>query len=286
MRHILLGAIALLISCGEGSPPQAHKPTSPLRGFEQEAFRKVMILGTYHFAQENHYDELSSHCQKDIQSLNKLLAQFEPDKVFLERPPEQSEVLNVRYQKYLKDEITLDSLANEVYQIGFRLARQLGHSQIYLFDNQTEFIGSLQNFSFDSLDAIAEKYDAGFYDTHIPQMEQVWRYNDSLLRELSLLENLQLRNSPQMQTINAQRMHMYESRIGIGQNWMGTDWLARWYQRNLRMTGLVLRASQPNEKLLLIVGSNHKWIMEQIMHNTLDFEVVPSYLYLQNRSNP
>jgi hypothetical protein len=75
-------------------------------------------------------------------------------------------------------------------------------------------------------------------------------------------------------------MHMYELRAGIGDNWMGPDWLARVYQRNLRMMAHLLKISEPGDRLLVVVGDNHKWTLEDLMSKTPDLEVVSSFNYL------
>lgn len=55
-------------------------------------------------------------------------------------------------------------------------------------------------------------------------------------------------------------MHMYEIRVGI-QNWLGPDWLSRWYQRNIRMASNILKLAENKDRILIIVGDNHKWIL-------------------------
>jgi hypothetical protein len=70
-------------------------------------------------------------------------------------------------------------------------------------------------------------------------------------------------------------MHLYELRAGIDQSWMGPDWVGRWYQRNLRMLSYLFTFAEPHDRILIIVGNNHKWILEQLIRNVPEFEVAP-----------
>jgi hypothetical protein len=60
-----------------------------------------------------------------------LLAKFKPNKIVVEAPPERVQVLSA-YQAYLDNNYKLT--ANEIEQIGYRLAKRLGHKQIQLAD--------------------------------------------------------------------------------------------------------------------------------------------------------
>ncbi|SHI42865.1 hypothetical protein SAMN04488508_101592 [Aquimarina spongiae] len=76
-------------------------------------------------------------------------------------------------------------------------------------------------------------------------------------------------------------MHAIEIRVGVDHNWIGADWLGRWYQRNIRMMMHVLRQSDPGDKVILFVGSNHKWVLEQLMKNTPELQIVDPLLFIK-----
>ena len=56
----------------------------------------------------------------------------------------------------------------------------------------------------------------------------------------------------------------------------------RWYQRNIRMMGNLLRISETGDRLLVIVGDNHKWILEDLIDNTPELKTVSTYKYLMD----
>ncbi|MFZ6052614.1 DUF5694 domain-containing protein [Halocola ammonii] len=241
---------------------------------------EVLVVGTYHFDSEMETDELSSESQQEIERLLDALGAFQPTKIFIEVEPEATVTFNQRYRDYLRSEFEIKSRPNEIYQLGFRLARNMGHDSIFLFDNQTEFIGSLENFSFSSFFHYADSLDAGYYDRHLEKIKRTWSHNDSTLKSLPLYDRIRLMNSSELCSTNAQRMHMLELRVGIGESWVGADWLARFYQRNIRMMGNVLKSSTTEDRIIIIVGANHKWILDQLFENTPDFKVMDIQKYL------
>ncbi len=58
--------------------------------------------------------------------------------------------------------------------------------------------------------------------------------------------------------------------------------LARWYQRNIRMAANVLKISQPNDRLLIFVGDNHKWVLDSLFAKIPELTLVDSWQYLAN----
>ena len=241
---------------------------------------KVFVLGTKHFDKTI----LETENQSELKRLIELLAVYKPTKVVVEWEPSAFKSTNTSYQNYLGDSSLIQTKYNEVYQLGFRLAKVMKHDRIYLFDDKTEYIGSLKDFSFEALAKYAEENDQGFYDKHIDLIGAAFNHNQALYKKLGLFDEIVLRNSPKAQKFNALRMHAYEVRVGIQKNWIGPDWLGRFYRRNIRMMANVLKFSEPEDRLLIIVGDNHKWILDELFENTPDFELVPSWDFL-SRTN-
>ena len=248
---------------------------SSWRTFDHLVMAEVAILGTYHFAQEEGIDELTDENQKALDKLTALLAQWKPTKVVLEKEPSIDPALQNRYKKYLADPSYIDTMPNEIYQIGFRLAAKMDHERIYLFDNHPEFIGSLEGFTFEGFEEQAQTESAGVYDRHREELIQVWTHNDSLEKSAGLMDRMRIMNHPLSVRTNAQRMHLYELRAGVDKSWIGPDWVGRWYQRNLRMLSYLFAFAEPQDRILIIVGNNHKWILEQLIRNVPEFEVAP-----------
>ncbi len=268
----------ILIFCA-GMHGQTKEPQADLlKNFDSLAHSTVMILGTFHFDSTM----LAQNHQSQLSRVVSALAAFHPTKVVLEWEPSRLTETNRQYRLFLRDSFDISDKPNEIYQIGFKVAKALEHDSVYLFDDQTEYIGSLDNFSFRSFNTYARQNDDGFYNKYENELIETWEHNQSLLDSHSLYDRLMLMNSPQAAKINAQRMHLYEVRVGIQKNWMGPDWLGRWYRRNVRMMSNVLKLAEEGDRILIIVGDNHKWTLDMLFEHTPDFELESSWHLLQN----
>ena len=284
-QHLILIYILALFGCINSPEPIElnsieSNPEFQIKTYSSIPKVKVMVVGTYHFDQEKERNELSEENQKQIDNLVIALSEFKPTKVIIEKRPEFKKKYSLMYSKYKADQLSIDTLANEIFQLGFKTALKMNHDSIYFFDNQPDFIGSLEGFTFEGFAQYADSADAGFYDIYKNLIMENFEYNEKLLKSLTLYDEIKLRNAPQMQTFNIERMHAFEIRAGIDDKWIGADWLGRWYQRNIRMMAHLLKIYEPDDRLLIIVGDNHKWVLEQLMNNTPDFEVVSSFEYL------
>lgn len=280
--HFLLFLLSqITFACSSSTDKTNQSDTSAfidqLKTFGGLQDRAVMVLGSTHFGKE----VLQEDQQADIQLLIDALSQYQPNKVVVEWEPQYSKKTNKAFSAFKRDSFDISHRFNEVYQMGFRLAKYLNCDSIYLFDDQTPFIGSLDNFNWDHFDSIAILHDQGFYDTNLDSMTAVWAHNDSLFNEVSLYQRYQIMNSPKLNQINANRMHAYEIRVGIQNSWIGPDWLGRWYRRNVRMAANVLKISQPEDRILIIVGNNHKWILDQLFSYIPEFSVISPVEYLE-----
>jgi len=279
----------LLVSCSNSDHPtkergvhQIDKVNSTFSQFDSIPKSKIMVVSSYHFDQETNYNELSGENQEQIKKLISKLAEFKPTKVIIEKQPQNDSVYQNLYQAYILDDQVIATRENEVFQLGFRLAKTMDHKQIYLFDNQTEFIGSLENFSFDKLGEEIAK-DSVFVNRHFNVIVNAFNENTDKYNGLNLNDNIMERNSKEATKWNAQRMHSYEIRAGIQKSWIGPDWLVRWYQRNIRMMANVMSFNNPGEdRIIIIVGDNHKWILDTLFDFNPDFEVVSSYDMLKS----
>ncbi len=252
-----------------------------LINYDSLALSEVMVFGTTHFGNEI----LAEDTQKEIEKLIDALTKYNPTKIVVEWEPEKFEAANKDYHAYLNRMFDISQKPNEVYQIGFRLAQKMNHDSIYLFDNKTEFIGSLEDFSFKSFSDYAKKEDDGFYNKNEALLIHTFEKNASLLNSVPLYNRLTLMNSPEFQKINSQRMHMYEVRVGIQKNWLGPDWLGRWYRRNVRMMSNVLKMNEQGDKILIIVGDNHKWTLDMLFENAPEFKVKSSWELLKHNEH-
>ena len=100
----------------------------------------VMILGSVHLSNpgadvfnRKMDDVLAPKRQREIEQLVEQLKEFKPTKIAFERDEKTNGAgTQTEYQGYLKG--TYELKRNEHDQIGFRLAKQMGHPKVYCVD--------------------------------------------------------------------------------------------------------------------------------------------------------
>jgi hypothetical protein len=117
--------------------PSAEEPAQPA------ARAEVLVLGVYHMANPGKDifnmkidDVLAPKRQAEIARLIEVLKKFHPTKVAVEGNVGDDSIPN-RYADYVAGKHELSP--NEIEQIGFRLAKELGHKTVYPVDVDGEF---------------------------------------------------------------------------------------------------------------------------------------------------
>jgi hypothetical protein len=130
--NIMISISAALVTFRLQSVVWGQGPPLP----PEVARAKIVMLGTFHFDDQgldgykpkHRLDLLSAQRQKEVGELLSALARFRPNKIAVEYRVEGQAGLDSEYAKYLAAKE--DGLGpNEIYQLGFRLARRLGHSK-------------------------------------------------------------------------------------------------------------------------------------------------------------
>jgi hypothetical protein len=249
MRKVLL-ALALL------AIPRASWPQS-------EARPEILVLGTYHMANPGHDihnmqadDVLSPKRQQEIAQLIEVLKKFHPTKIAIESDVSGQRAAQ-QYSDYLAGKYTLSR--NEIDQIGYRLAKELGHRAIYPVDVDGDFPW-LRVVNYAKANGIANRFDSLNAGIGVMVKEQ-----GEFLGSHTVIETLQMMNADQRV---ARDMGFYFSvvRFGAPFDYAGSDLVAAWYQRNIRIyRNIVALIDSPTEKILVIYGSGHLgWLRQNV----------------------
>src|SRR6185295_4897320 len=98
---------------------------------------EVLVLGVYHMSNPGHDvfnmkadDVLAPKRQAEIAQLIEVLKRFQPTRIAIEADPWGQRV--GQYADYVAGKYTLSR--NEIDQVGYRLAKELGHKTVYLVD--------------------------------------------------------------------------------------------------------------------------------------------------------
>lgn len=298
IKFSFLFAILLLLSCSDikntSDKSQNHDtiedPYSP-HEFIGKHKAKVSILGTFHFdnpgmdsyKHEFPFDILAENRQNELNDLLSALEVYQPTKIMVEIARiEGDSILNQRYREFLKGDFDISNRRSETFQIGFRLAKRLGHERIYASDTER-----LKWFGADMTD----DYDEEGYLKSLGQWEKFKRYDyqkasrfqDSLKSVLPLKKHLKSLNSPSNRLKNHQGYLTELVLIGAGDLYNGADATARWYQRNLRIFANTYDFTDLNqeERVLLIYGSGHVYTLKQFFQDSPDYEYIEINNYLK-----
>ena len=243
---------------------------------------EVMVLGTYHFAgsttdavQQQGEDVLTPSRQAELEDLAGRLARWSPDQIAVEWPYDFVDSTTARYQRYVATGTT--ESRNEVVQIGFRLAKQLGHPTVYPIDYRmpigNDSIGALfarrPQFK-QHMDSLQASMQAG------ADSSGVWR------RGSTIIEHLQAVNTDAA-LHGGNSLAMFGSLLsaGEGNNYGGPEILARWYERNIKMVHNLTRVLQPNtRRVLVLVGSGHVPPLRNLLDEAPQFCPVSPLPYL------
>lgn len=265
---VFLAAVLSVTAIVQTAPPQRAE---------------ILILGTYHMANPGRDifnmsadDVLSPKRQVEIGELLETLKRFKPTKIAIEstvyedRCPKQ-------YVDYLAGTYTLTS--NEIDQIGFRLAKELGMKAIYPVDIDGDFPWQrVINFA-------KAKGQSQIMDQIMSEIGEMVKQQDAYLRSHSVLETLLHMNDDEKV---AQDVGFYyrESRLGDPGDYAGPDLLASWYQRNIRIYNNIANIIEsPNERVLVIYGAGHLGWLQQNVANDPDMRLRKLSEFVRPKSN-
>ena len=244
--------------------------------------KEVMILGTFHFVSNadriktDKEDMLTAERQKEIEAVTNMLAEFKPDKIFIEWDPETDQgYVDSAYAEYIAGRFKLRR--NEVYQLGFRLAGKLGHKTVYCIDAQGWFLH-------DTLVATAERYgQVEKFKSYGDSLKRIVYAGDSLQKSMTIQQILSASNTKEaMQFGLAVNNVFIAPELGPPGNYAGAEFVGEWYKRNIRMySNLIRQTDDHDQRVLLIVGSSHKPVIQHLFETNPKWKIVEVNDYLK-----
>lgn len=256
---------------------------------------QIVILGTFHFGatsdtNRTNFDDLfSPKRQSEINKIVERLAKYNPDKLFVEQEPSEQEKWNKIYADYERGiEPTGNNLANEIFQIGVKLAKKTNNPNgVMCVDYQmpTDFEEALNN----AKDDVARNYirqvqAIGDAPEPLNSNEKFFflpfktskNFREHKLAETDLLDYYVWINSPEYIARNHYNNDNYLA-LAFGQNedYLGAEYVTLWYNRNLKiLTNILRNASLEDNRYLLIIGAAHVKVLRDFFAGNPYFEIV------------
>jgi len=240
-------------------------------------FAQVMVLGTYHFANPGRDAvktrlrvTMSATRQEEIAELVKRLSAFRPTKIAVESQPQNAAKLNGNLAAYRAK--TYELGANEIEQVGFRLAAQGQIDTLLLIDNRLDLdFNRLMGFMQSKEPDRAQKFGM--------QIQQIGAKFENWDSRFSVSALLAIHNNP---TFIKQSHQFYVSLCDTtdGTDYPGADILGDWYKRNARIYGNLRKGIVKGDRVLVIYGSGHAKILRELIQDSGDLELVEASKYL------
>ena len=237
--------------------------------FPQDQPIPLLLLGSYHMSNPGmdmfnlEADDVSTpRRQAEIQAVVDRLALWRPTKVAVESPFGDSTTL-ARYQAYLRGELQLRNSEEE--QIGFRLAKQLGHQTVYPIDVRMPLkddgIGRL-------IETNPQKYGrymASLQSTGETAMSLMGKW----LKEGTIGSMLYNMNLEELNDIGHGLYFRSLVPIVEGQDYAGADMVNTWYHRNLRIfSNLHKISNSPGDRIFVIYGAGHIPLLQRFAEDS------------------
>ena len=224
---------------------------------------QIMLMGTFHFkdpgldtVKHKDINIFKEESQQYLQEFTQRLAEFKPTRVLLEYSPESEAIVNQRYTDYLAGNYELG--ANEIYQLGFRIAKFAGLDGVQSFDNRGV------EWQAEAMHEYAKQHNSPAMVTFNEIIERYTREDEKARAELDLRGLLIRSNSPENYLLNL-NLYLATNVIGAGDGYSGADSSASWWHRNFRMYANIQKQASPGERIIVIGGSGHMAILKQLL---------------------
>ncbi|AKD53683.1 DUF5694 domain-containing protein [Spirosoma radiotolerans] len=255
---------------------------------------QVLLLGTFHFAGEQvdanttpadlRVNILSPTRQAQVEEVINQIARFKPTKIAIEASPNSKNYIDSVYSAYRKGKFQGDKLVrvdDELYQIGFKLAERLGHSELFPIDAQPFRI------RFSPADSLTmfTKYERQSDTTFIYWDKQYTTYSklqDSLKYQSTVGDYLRFLNEEDTQARSIGRW-LITTKKGTNREPIGADqFISRYYNRNLRIYSNIQRlVTSPSDRILVLYGNTHLYILKHLLKASPEFDLADTLGYLK-----
>jgi Family of unknown function (DUF5694) len=268
MRTILLFMSALAL----GAPAAAAEPPVD-----------VMVLGTYHFGNPGldtnniKVDSvLTAERQAQLDAVARALLAFRPTRVMVEMESDAPDLATNAYAKFTMAD--LKTAANEIDQIGFRVAKMAGLTTVEGIDEQPK-AGEPDYYPYDKLQATATKFGQSslLVAANAPNRTALAKF-EADQKTQTVAQLLARVNSDPIYTT----MAFYYNVLAVGDNdtQTGADLNAGWYLRNAKIFAKLMRVAKPGDRILVVYGGGHGYWLRHFATNVPGYRLVDPVPYL------
>ena len=261
----------------------AQSPVEALKGAPRA---QVVVLGLFHFQDAGldsykpqfAFDIRSPERKRELEEVLERLARWRPTRIAVEQRPERQARLDSLFRIYPGG--GTDTLRNEIYQIGMKLAKRLEHEGVFAIDAPARrFDTTMSEAEWNRQRAALRK--SPLSDGWDARFTALYRYDDSLKAMRPLRETLLYLNSEERLALGHGHYLVGDLLNGEVGNFFGADgFVSAWHNRNLRIYSNIVRLIRsPQERVLVVIGAGHVPIIRTALKsspvvNLVDVETV------------
>lgn len=273
-----------LILCGSLLCPGQESVRNALNNFpvlKQENNIPILILGTFHFNYsqnisdvkgENNFDISAENRQKELLLLIEKLKTFKPTKIAVEMMLPNQPLMDSLFKAYCAGTWQLGK--NEVYQVGFRLAKDLGLNGVSCVDTRPDQVEVDTTVSDWELYA-KQRGELEKWEAYNGPNNQANTYIESLRTSMTIADYLNFLNNDKVKRRYKQFFLTGLVEVGTGDTYVGADLTGYWYRRNTRIFANIKRlVTSENERILVIYGNSHAWVLEELFNASPEFKTI------------
>lgn len=246
---------------------------------------EVMVLGSYHFGNpgkdvnnQKVDSVLVPKKQAELEALARALLTYRPTKVMVEMESSAADLALPLYRSFTLDRLKTE--ANEIEQIGFRVAKMAGHADVYGIDEQPAE-GEPDYFPYDKLQEAEAKFgQKGWIDAANASFKPRFEAFEANQKVQSVGQLLfQINNAKQ---IRDERFFYYGVLdIGDTNAQAGADLNAMWYLRNAKIFAKLMHVAKPGDRVLVVYGGGHSYWLRHFAAETPGYKFVDPAPYLK-----
>ncbi|WP_310476422.1 DUF5694 domain-containing protein [Sandarakinorhabdus sp.] len=277
MRIMLLAG---LVGFGLAQAAMAQETSPPVQ---------VMVLGSYHFGNpgldtNNMQAEsvLTPQRQKELERVAQALVKFRPTHVMVEMQSKEPGLAIGEYRRF--DAKMLATDANEIVQIGYRVAKLAGLADVQGIDEQPAG-DEPDYYPYDKVQATAAKFGQSADLVALNTPVAAWlKKLEASQKTLSIAQMLMINNDP-AEIGNDMDSYYGMLPIGDADTQTGADLNAMWYLRNAKIFSKLMHLAKPGAKeparVLVVYGGGHGFWLRHFAQLTPGYRNVDVLPYLK-----
>lgn len=278
LNFTILGILLFTFSCTKKDVKEIETKTE--LALENNETNKIAVLnfGTFHLAGTSdaykiEYDTEDKKNQSETYQIAKMIAQFKPTVICVERVPSENNNMNNDYQKYLADDLHEPNYPGEIGLIAYPVGKIAKVKKIYCIDEQetADYNYSIYSELKNQVDSITVK---NYFNSIIGSL------NDH--NNLSTKEKLKMFNSKEYYDLCINLNADILTHTATKGNFEGADEAAKFYRRNLRIySNLNQIPLKENDRVFILLGATHTAFLNEFIKRSPKYKLENPLDYLK-----